>query len=224
MFELEHRYFVFKIKDVIDFDKKAPSTPSISSILNWCAKRLTKHREDQNKQELKCIVVESDWPEYQMVLEMLRNRIEAPKLKLYPCKKDIFESTYTKQEPREFTHEETVTYLEKIMSDTIDAFAKSPIELRDVNVKAWGCLLAYTPYEVLTAYAAKGEIWQAEENKTIDVITSGKMKFDKNRIPVQDRKPGDWYQQDGKTKVWNGDPRDPEYPVNCEWFQATRNR
>lgn len=214
MFELEHRYIVFKIKDVLSFDEKAPSTPSITSILNWCAKRLTKHREDQNRQELKCIVIESDWPEYPLILEMLRNRVEAPKLKL------VFENQ------QQLTNLGNACYYETLNGYCADMFYNYvggiPLKFDRYIVFVGGFADRYFFNEPFIQSATPTQIREFLAFLEQVRLATTKVKFDMQPIRVQERKSGDWYKLDGKLKIWNGNRLDPEYPGKLEWFRPTK--
>ncbi len=64
-FELENRYIVIKCADI---DNK-PFEKSLSDSANTI-------RYKSGKPPLECLVIESDWPEYPIVLQMLKDRIE----------------------------------------------------------------------------------------------------------------------------------------------------
>lgn len=67
----EERYLVFKNADV-----KRYLTPEAQIELSQIARTITGARKGQRRGELQCVVVESDWPEYEHVWEMIRLRAE----------------------------------------------------------------------------------------------------------------------------------------------------
>ncbi|HWG89147.1 MAG TPA: hypothetical protein VN679_15285 [Candidatus Acidoferrales bacterium] len=66
-FERENRYFVFKRSD---------HTPEAIATLEYLAKTRDHIRDMMGKQPLECVVVESDWPEYETVWDMIQGRVE----------------------------------------------------------------------------------------------------------------------------------------------------
>lgn len=71
MMKLKRRYVVLKLCD-IDSALGESSRASLSSI----TKTIANYREDKNKAELNGIFIEDDWPEYEVVLKMLSDRME----------------------------------------------------------------------------------------------------------------------------------------------------
>lgn len=67
----ENRYLVFKNSDV-----KRYLTPETQIELSQIARTITGARKGQRRGELQCVVVESDWPEYEHVWELIRLRVE----------------------------------------------------------------------------------------------------------------------------------------------------
>ena len=68
--KLENRYFVFKASDVCHE----------GSSLEWLklvAERHDRKRANRGASLLECIVIEKDWPEYEAVLAMLAERVDA---------------------------------------------------------------------------------------------------------------------------------------------------
>lgn len=70
-FKKEFRYLVFKIKDVDLYltEQEKDSLLCIADELAVC-------RADAGKNPLQCVVVEDDWPEYDIVWKMIQDRIE----------------------------------------------------------------------------------------------------------------------------------------------------
>ncbi len=66
MFKKEHRYFVFKIKDMTKYLTKREITQ-----LETIADNLAAYRAADNKIDLECVVVESDWNCYTKVWELV---------------------------------------------------------------------------------------------------------------------------------------------------------
>lgn len=67
----EERYLVFKNADV-----KRYLTKEAQIELSQIASTITGARKGQRRGELQCVVVESDWPEYEHVWELIRLRVE----------------------------------------------------------------------------------------------------------------------------------------------------
>lgn len=69
-FEREERYVVLKIRDIKD---------GLSSLellsLDSIRKRIAEYREVSLRKPLECVVVESDWPEYEVVWKMIEQRV-----------------------------------------------------------------------------------------------------------------------------------------------------
>lgn len=74
--EREDRYIVIKRSDL----KAAQAAGDVSPIdvvaLNYVEDSANRIRLERNKMPLKCVVVESDWPEYEHVWELIRMRVE----------------------------------------------------------------------------------------------------------------------------------------------------
>lgn len=68
----ENRYTVLKMSDVND----ALSDGEKRALKDICD-RLRFHRICIGKQELRCVVVESDWPEYEPVWNMIERRMDS---------------------------------------------------------------------------------------------------------------------------------------------------
>lgn len=67
----EERYVVLKGKDV-----ESSLTETEQAILLFLCRKVESHREEVGKQPLKAVIVESDWPEYEKVWELLEERIQ----------------------------------------------------------------------------------------------------------------------------------------------------
>lgn len=68
----EERYIVLKGKDV-----ESGLTETEQAILLFLCRKVESHREEVGKQPLKAVIVESDWPEYEKVWELLETRVDA---------------------------------------------------------------------------------------------------------------------------------------------------
>ena len=68
-FEREDRYYVFKISDI-----EATGMSDIFPLLDTVKMITDLNRESRNKKKLDCVVVESDWPEYEPVWKSIENR------------------------------------------------------------------------------------------------------------------------------------------------------
>jgi len=69
-FTRELRYTVLKHSDVtkaLDPDEK--------ELLIKLEEKVASYRECSGKPILECVVVESDWPEYEIVWDMIKNRV-----------------------------------------------------------------------------------------------------------------------------------------------------
>jgi hypothetical protein len=71
-FEREFRYLVMKFKDVNKY-----LTDSEKEILLTLTKRVAEGRCDDGKMPLDCVVVESDWPEYEPTWAAIEQRMKA---------------------------------------------------------------------------------------------------------------------------------------------------
>ena len=67
----EDRYLVFKRTDIQRY-----LNPTAQKTLSEIEKTITGVRRGQARGELKCLVVEKDWPEYEHVWELIRLRVE----------------------------------------------------------------------------------------------------------------------------------------------------
>lgn len=72
----ENRYIVFKKSDVAAGVKSGRITHNDQFQLNALIDLLATVRADQGKDPLSAVVVESDWPEYEHVWELIRLRVE----------------------------------------------------------------------------------------------------------------------------------------------------
>ena len=70
--ELENRYLVFKRSDI---EKHISLATQI--VLANVAQAIDHHRIDEGREPLKCVVVESDWPEYESTVSAIEARVDA---------------------------------------------------------------------------------------------------------------------------------------------------
>ena len=68
-FKHEDRYMVIKYKDAQHLSL------TDNAHLSRIGKRLERLRAEQGKPSLHCVVVESDWPEYETVFKMIEARV-----------------------------------------------------------------------------------------------------------------------------------------------------
>lgn len=68
----EARYIVLKGTDV-----ESGLTETEKKILATLCRKVESHREEAGKKPLKCVVIESDWPEYEKVWDMVEERVDA---------------------------------------------------------------------------------------------------------------------------------------------------
>ena len=66
----ELRYIVFKTKDIENLG------PEDKADLAFLCMRINRLRKDRGKQELECVVVENDWPEYEEVWKLIETRVD----------------------------------------------------------------------------------------------------------------------------------------------------
>lgn len=71
-FEREFRYFVLKFKDI----NKYLNTEDKEALLT-IARKVDRGRCDDDKMPLNCVVVESDWPEYEPTWAAIEKRMKA---------------------------------------------------------------------------------------------------------------------------------------------------
>ena len=69
-FKREHRYIVLKVSD-INSHLNDSEKDKLSAICN----SINDGRAIENKPELKCVVVEHDWLEYEKVWQMIEERV-----------------------------------------------------------------------------------------------------------------------------------------------------
>ncbi len=67
----ENRYIVFKKKDV-----QAALSRDESATLRRLVQKVDRHRLDNGKVPLVCVVVESDWPEYEPTWQAIERRVD----------------------------------------------------------------------------------------------------------------------------------------------------
>ena len=67
----ENRYLVFKRKDIF-----AALTDDERGLLNHLAGKVHDYRLGIGKKPLECVVVESDWPEYEATWNAIEDRVE----------------------------------------------------------------------------------------------------------------------------------------------------
>lgn len=67
----EDRYLVFKNADIERY-----LNPTAKKELREIAQTITGVRRSLHREELQCVVVEKDWPEYEHVWELIRLRVE----------------------------------------------------------------------------------------------------------------------------------------------------
>lgn len=72
----ERRYLVIKYKDAV-----AALSGSERGLLADLTDKVYAHRTFQGKASLECVVVESDWPEYEPTWAAIEKRMDGPKRK-----------------------------------------------------------------------------------------------------------------------------------------------
>ncbi len=76
-FERENRYLVLKLSDIRVAERENWITPGEVGVLNAIAGKIAFYRYGVSKPELGCVVVENDWPEYELVWAMLEARVRS---------------------------------------------------------------------------------------------------------------------------------------------------
>jgi hypothetical protein len=66
VFKKEYRYIVFKLSDITNIEK---------ANLELLNKHVNERRQAQGKQPLKSLVLEKDWPEYELAEDALKMRM-----------------------------------------------------------------------------------------------------------------------------------------------------
>lgn len=74
--EREERYVVIKLSDIEKALELGHITQSNFTTLEHILSKLWYSRAQRGKEDLKTVVVEHDWPEYEKVWEMLENRVD----------------------------------------------------------------------------------------------------------------------------------------------------
>jgi hypothetical protein len=69
-FQRETRYFVIKVADAVE----ALSQKGFEDLTDILYE-VNRHRALRDKDSLKCVVVEDDWPEYDVVWKMIEDRV-----------------------------------------------------------------------------------------------------------------------------------------------------
>lgn len=92
-FKREDRYLVIKRSDLNQALKSYPSA-NAKEGLRLILQSIDVVRTKRNKQPLKCVVVESDWPEYEPVWGMIESRVNKndklkPRRICWVCDKQI---------------------------------------------------------------------------------------------------------------------------------------
>lgn len=72
----ENRYIVIKISDLEAVTSSGKVDNFTLSELDLILEEINNYRRDRGKEELKSVVVEHDWPEYEAVWAMLENRVD----------------------------------------------------------------------------------------------------------------------------------------------------
>ncbi|EFA1209348.1 hypothetical protein D9F61_10045 [Escherichia coli] len=72
----ENRYFVLKVSDIEAAFQTGLISPETLDGLENAALAVKQVRQQRGKDELSCVVVESDWPEHEVVWGMIEARVE----------------------------------------------------------------------------------------------------------------------------------------------------
>ena len=90
----ENRYIVIKLADIEAGRKTGRITHNDQFQLEAAAATLEASRADHGKAPLECVVVESDWPEYEHVWELIRLRVEKATIPTETVQDVVEELTY----------------------------------------------------------------------------------------------------------------------------------
>lgn len=74
--EREERYVVIKLSDIEEGLKLGHISPSTITTLEHIITTVWFSRAQRGKEDLKTVVVEQDWPEYEEVWRMLESRVD----------------------------------------------------------------------------------------------------------------------------------------------------
>lgn len=72
----ENRYYVLKVSDIEAAFQAGFISPEALDELENAALAVNRVRQQRGKDELACVVVESDWPEHEVVWGMIEARVE----------------------------------------------------------------------------------------------------------------------------------------------------
>lgn len=72
----ENRYFVLKVSDIESACEAGLISHGALDVLEHVALAVKDVRQQRGKDELSCVVVESDWPEHEAVWGMIEARVE----------------------------------------------------------------------------------------------------------------------------------------------------
>lgn len=92
-FKREHRYIVFKISDLIQIDKQFGKLGSLLAEVTRLGDKVAYFRERNGKPPLECVVVESDWPEYEPTWQAIRMRMEGESIESHLLIGNFFSDT-----------------------------------------------------------------------------------------------------------------------------------
>lgn len=70
-FKREERYIVLKLSDVEHAQLSSMERNALKNIIRYVAE----HRQETGKQPLYCVIVESDWPEYEPTWKAIERRM-----------------------------------------------------------------------------------------------------------------------------------------------------
>lgn len=76
----ENRYFVLKVSDISAAFEAGLISPETLDGLESAAHAVKQIRQQRGKDELSCVVVESDWPEHEVVWGMIEARVDGVNL------------------------------------------------------------------------------------------------------------------------------------------------
>lgn len=76
----ENRYYVLKVTDIEAAFKSGLIGSETLDELEAASLAVKQVRQQRGKDELACVVVESDWPEHEVVWGMIESRVDGVKL------------------------------------------------------------------------------------------------------------------------------------------------
>jgi hypothetical protein len=124
-FKRENRYHVLKVSDA-----ETSFTHDEKVIMQELLEKLDRHRKERNKKPLTCVVIESDWPEYESAWKMIEARVSG--------KREEISSLTIQSELELFKKTDNSTHARWVANELIKVIGDSKLntidQLHDVTV------------------------------------------------------------------------------------------